>query len=173
MSFNPSSTTKERLAFIDLEASGLSDKSWPVEVGWAFCEGAASSILICPDEKWPDDAWSNEAEALHGLSRDHLRKEGVAARKVCAALNKALSGCAAYSDAPDWDGFWLYRLFDAAKVKQTFSVLNFADLVRRQITGREQEVISEANRLAPRRHRAADDALNLQMIYRLAIKSTD
>ena len=168
MSIKPSSMPSTRLAFIDLEASGLGSKSWPVEVGWVFTDDKVHSMLICPHTSWPDDAWDDEAEALHGLSREYLHKEGMDAKKVCNALNTALMDCAVFSDAPDWDGFWLYRLFDAANVKQAFSLLNFADLVRHLIEGREQEVLREANNIAPRRHRAADDALYLQAIYRLA-----
>lgn len=157
-----------RLAFVDIEASGLGSKSWPVEVGWAFEEGAATSILVRPDKSWSDDAWDAGAERLHGLDRARLDAEGLDAREVCAAMNGALVDAEVYSDAPDWDGFWLFRLFSAGGVKQAFALKDFGRLMRPLVDGRESALFQRAARLAPRRHRAADDARHLQTLYRLA-----
>lgn len=157
-----------KLAFIDLEASGLSASSWPVEVGWAFEDGPATAMIIKQDASWKDEAWDANAEALHGISRAMLLKEGRDVSAVCQALNEALGECAVYSDAPDWDGFWLYRLFSAARAKQSFKLLAFADLVVPRITGREEALLAQAAAQAPRRHRAAADAVFLQTLFRLA-----
>jgi len=158
----------KRLAFIDMEASGLNAKSWPVEAGWAFADGSPQSVLIQPVEMWPEDAWDDEAEALHGLSREQLHREGAPVAEACKVINSALDGCEVYSDAPDWDAFWLYRLFGAAKMKPLFSLRSFADLVRPLINGCENELFRRANEIAPRMHRAAADALHLQTVYRMA-----
>lgn len=156
------------LAFIDLEASGLGSKSWPLEVGWAFAAGEPRSFLIRPDDSWTDDAWDADAQRLHGLKRDQLLRDGVPAPEVCRALNAAFDGVRVYSDAPDWDGFWLFRLFAAAGVRQGFTLLDFGRLVRPLLGRGEQAILARAARLAPRRHRAADDARHLQVLYRLA-----
>jgi hypothetical protein len=157
-----------KLAFLDIEASGLASKSWPVEVGWAFEAGAATSILVRPDRTWSDDAWDKSAERLHGLDRARLDVEGLDPREVCAAMNDALVDAEVYSDAPDWDGFWLFRLFSAGGTKQAFALKDFGKLMRPLVGGRENELFARAARLSPRRHRAADDARHLQTLYRLA-----
>ncbi len=160
--------TARKLAFIDLEASGLGSKSWPVEVGWAFEDGAAQSLLIRPHDSWTDEAWDSRAEALHGLTRARLEEEGVETRAACMALNEAFDGAKVYSDAPDWDGFWLFRLFSAAGVRQSFSILDYGRLIRPLLGQGQGALLERAARLAPRRHRAADDARHLQVLYRLA-----
>ncbi|MGE0408349.1 MAG: hypothetical protein AB7P23_03700 [Amphiplicatus sp.] len=158
-----------KLAFLDIEASGLGSRSWPVEAGWAFAEGGVSSTLIRPDPSWSDDAWEEAAERLHGLDRARLEREGRRARDVCAEMNEALKDADVYSDAPDWDGFWLFRLFSACGVKQAFALKDYARLMRPLIEGKdEDEIMRRAARLAPRRHRAADDVRHLQTLYRLA-----
>lgn len=156
------------LAFIDLEASGLGAASWPVEVGWGGVTGAPTAILIRPDASWNNAAWDPEAEKLHGLSRDRLAREGAAISVVCEALNAALSGRAVYSDAPDWDSFWLYRLFATARIRQGFKILAFADLVTPMMGAHAEALVGEAEARAPRRHRAAADVAFLQTLYGLA-----
>ena len=145
-------------------------KSWPVEVGWSFLEGEPTSMLICPEEHWLSDGWDKAAESLHGYSIDHLKRFGTPAKRVCDQLNDTFKDCAVYSDAPSWDSFWLYRLFSSAKTKASFELQNFATLINPLIRGREDAVIKEASKLAPRSHRSADDAKNLQTVYRLAIE---
>ena len=163
-----SEITPDKIAFIDLEASGLGSKSWPVEVGWAFADSEPESMLILPHPSWPDDAWDENAEKLHGIPLTELRKNGMPARDVCLALNEALEGAMVYSDAPDWDGFWLFRLFSAAGVRQSFMLQDYGALVRRLGVTGDHELFARAARLAPRRHRAAADARHLQTLYRLA-----
>lgn len=158
-------------AFIDLEASGLGSRSWPVEVGWAIGEGEPVAMLIKPDKTWTDDAWDPAAQALHGLDRAALERDGVCVQEACAALNAAFQDAEVYSDAPDWDGFWLFRLYSAAGMRQSFSLHDYGTLMRRLAGGREEELFHRASRLAPRRHRAADDARHLQTLYRLAMES--
>ncbi len=83
-------------------------------------------------------------------------------------MNDALSGAAVYSDAPEWDGFWLYRLFDAAKVRRRFELLNFADLFERIPPAAFLEAKAEVQKKTPHRHRASDDVLHMRALYRLA-----
>lgn len=159
------------MAFIDLEASGLGSRSWPVEVGWAFADGTADSFLVRPDPSWTDDAWDPGAEALHGISRQTLLAEGVGVKDACLRLNAAFAGVKVYSDAPDWDGFWLFRLFSVAGLRQTFAIQDFGRLVRPLAGVREEALLARAARLSPRRHRAKADAIHLQTLHRLAAES--
>lgn len=156
------------IAFIDVEASGLGSHSWPVEIGWAIEAGAPTSWLVRPHASWSPDAWDPRAEALHGLSRERLDREGVDPRDIAARLNRELAACAVYSDAPDWDGFWLFRLFAAVGVRQQFAVHDFARLAPALAAEEGAALLAEANRLSPRSHRAGDDVKHLQTLYRLA-----
>ncbi|MEE2690517.1 MAG: hypothetical protein VX640_03140 [Pseudomonadota bacterium] len=160
--------TARKRAFIDLEASGLGSKSWPAEVGWAFEDGEAQSLLIRPHDSWTEEAWDEKAQALHGLTRARLETEGADPRAVCMTLNDAFEGVKVYSDAPDWDGFWLFRLFSAAGVRQNFTIFDYGRLIRPLLDARQGAILERAARLAPRRHRAAADARHLQVLYKLA-----
>jgi len=141
-----------------------------VEVAWGFVDGPPSSLLIRPDAAWPDEAWDKGAEALHGLTQAALRREGSDVREVCRTLNRALGGAGVYSDAPDWDAFWLMRLYAAGGVRQEFSILDYARLIGELAGTRTGELQERAGRLAPRRHRASDDVAHLQTLYRLAVE---
>lgn len=160
--------TAATAAFIDLEASGLGARSWPVEVGWAFADGGGGGFLLRPDPSWTDDAWDPRAERLHGIARETLVADGVDVRDAALRLNAAFAGVKVYSDAPDWDGFWLFRLYSAAGVRQGFALQDFGRLVRPLAGVREQSLLARAARLAPRRHRAEADALHLKTLWRLA-----
>ena len=158
----------KKIAFIDLEASGLGAASWPIEVGWCFLEGEPETFLIAPAKDWSQDAWNSEAEALHGVSIEALRRKGHPIRHVCQQLNAALAERLVYSDAPDWDGFWLYRLFSACDEKQQFSVHDFGDLLG-DLSPTEISMITErASKSAPHRHRAHDDVLHMRVIHKLS-----
>ncbi len=60
--------------FLVFEASSLSDHSYPVEVAWVFQDGRSESHLIRPATGWTD--WDDEAEAIHGITREKLASEG-------------------------------------------------------------------------------------------------
>lgn len=161
---------QSRLAFIDFEASGLGAKSWPIEIGWAFEDGSGESILISPAPEWSMDDWDPRAERLHGITPKMLSDLGVNASAACDRMSAALAGCSVYSDAPDWDGFWLMRLFDAAGRKCSFRLKDFVSLMPLMTDDQKALMLANADRMAPRRHRAAEDALHLVAIYRLAAK---
>lgn len=148
----------------------MSQTSWPIEVGWCKLTGSPTSYLIAPDPDWPLEVWDPAAENLHGISQDHLLKDGRPAAEVCRALNKELGGQIVLSDAPDWDAFWLYRLFAAGGEKQRFSLADFAE----QFPGLPESDYRKASNLAsvktPHIHRAEADVLHMRAVYQ-AIKS--
>ncbi|MCA8887950.1 MAG: hypothetical protein KDA46_03905 [Parvularculaceae bacterium] len=145
----------------------MSAGSWPVEVGWAYVEGEADAYLIRPAEQWSVTVWDENAEALHGLSIDRLNREGLQPGDVCDHLCAALEGFEVYSDAPDWDEYWMMRLFDAAGRKGALKLFDFALLMPRMQPSEKEKLLSRAELSGARRHRAADDALYLQSLYRL------
>lgn len=162
------SSPPQRLAFIDFEASGLGPDSWPIEVGWAFDDGLTDSLLIAPAPSWSMDAWDAKAERLHGITPRMLADSGVDASEACDRLEAALRGRTIYSDAPDWDGFWMMRLFKAAARRNDFRLDDFARAMPVLPTVEKARLLQQADRMTPRRHRAAEDALHLRTIYCLA-----
>lgn len=159
-----------RLAFIDFEASGLGPFSWPIEVGWAHEDGLTDSLLIIPAPAWSMDAWDKKAEQLHSISPRMLNDLGVDAAEACERLDGALAGRIVFSDAPDWDAFWMLRLYQAAGKRCDIRLEDFARLMPALEPADKARLLQQADRLAPRRHRAAEDALHLQTIHRLAVE---
>ena len=158
------------IAFIDLEASGLNAESWPIEVGWCHIGKKPQSFLIKPQKEWSMSAWDEAAEKLHGVKRSELDKKGIDPEKICAELNRGLEGSTVYSDAPDWDGFWLYRLFRAAGVKQAFKLTDFHQVVGSIAPETLTKMVAEATKTAPHSHRAEDDVLHMMALYQMAAK---
>lgn len=159
----------KKAAFIDLEASGLGDKSWPIEVGWGFVEGNPRAMLIRPHETWRRSEWDPDAEALHGISVAELERDGAEPRDVCRILNTALGGSTVYSDALDWDGFWLYRLYSVGRAKPAFALKDFAEVIRPLPSEIIATLVARADAEAPRRHRAGSDVAHMQALYRMAL----
>lgn len=99
------------IVFIDFEASSLSKTSFPIEVGWVFEDGQSFSCLIRSAPDWDD--WSEEAEAIHRISREDLRREGTAVETVAQKMLDMLAGHDLFASAPSWDGKWLSVLLRA------------------------------------------------------------
>lgn len=98
--------------FLDFEASSLSKHSYPVEVAWVFEDGRSRSFLIRPATGWTD--WSDEAEAIHGISRDQLEKDGLDVSTIVDEMIATLADQDICASAPSWDGKWLSTLLRAA-----------------------------------------------------------
>lgn len=165
-----SRSAPRRLAFIDFEASGLGPFSWPIEVGWALEDGVTDAVLISPSPSWSMDAWDPKAERLHGISLRVLSDLGLDPAEACKRIEAALAGRTVYSDAPDWDGFWMLRLFQAAGRRCEIKLHDFARVMPPLSDSAKAKLLQQADRLAPRRHRASEDALHLFTIHRLAVE---
>lgn len=100
------------LVFLDFEASPLADRSYPIEVGWVFEDGASEAHLIRPAPGWTD--WSDEAQAIHGIDRGELLARGTSHEDVARRMVDVLTGHALCASAPSWDGKWLSALLRAA-----------------------------------------------------------
>ena len=100
------------IIFLDFEASSLGKHGFPIEVGWAAEDGSGAGALIRPAPGWEE--WSEEAEGIHGISRERLLREGEQHGALARRMVAALSGHALYASAPSWDGQWLSKLLRAA-----------------------------------------------------------
>ena len=92
-------------AFLDFEASSLSDDSYPIEVAWVFEDGCSEAHLIRPLPQWED--WDPEAASIHGITRRQLALEGEPVDVVARRLVDQLTGHTLHASAPSWDGKWL------------------------------------------------------------------
>lgn len=155
--------------FIDVEASGLDMRqSYPIEVAWVDSLGNSDSALIRPDLEWL--YWDPEAEAVHGISRDTLFRQGQPLGQVAERLSEALGMDKVYSDAPDFDGQWIDVLFQAAGLERDFNIVDLRVLyseIGALAAARFQEEISQS---VPT-HRAEDDARRYALAYQNAIGS--
>jgi hypothetical protein len=150
------------VAFVDIEASGLSEGSFPIEIGWARTDGQAGSILIRPAADWEIDTWDEQAEELHGIGLADL-VAGVAARDAADRLNMVFAGVSlVLSDAREMDGGWLDTLFQETPRERSFSLADFDGEFRRQF-GHDPSIVEE-----DRVHRAGPDALQLLKCWRVA-----
>ncbi|MCA1594296.1 MAG: hypothetical protein LC754_17050 [Acidobacteria bacterium] len=152
--------------FLDCEASSLSQISYPIEIGFSLPDGTVRAYLIRPEWDWSD--WDFNAESVHGLSREEIMAHGLPADHVARLLNDALGGRVAYSDAPEFDGFWLERLYEASGVEMEFQLAHFDSLFP-DLTPERIAAKSELARYGTpgRQHRAAHDVKFLQELYKL------
>lgn len=151
-------------AIIDVEASGFGRGSFPIEIGFALEDRAVHSYLIAPPDSWQH--WSEEAEAIHGISRDLLIRDGLSPRELALILNDQLRGKSLYSDAWSFDSSWIGRLFDEADLVQRFKIETINKLLTPQQM--EQWQTSKQNlwsELDVNRHRAASDVRVLQETF--------
>ncbi|PWG61018.1 hypothetical protein [Sediminicurvatus halobius] len=154
--------------FIDVEASGIAPDSYPVEVAWSGPDGLVTDCLIAPLNCWTH--WDANAEAIHGIPKALVMREGESVERVALRLNSALGlAGVAYSDASALDGWWLDVLFEAAGLLPEFRVAPaidvFPDTTLSALEGYKETAY---RRIGGRRHRAATDVRALLGAYRLA-----
>lgn len=161
--------------FYDCEASGL--KGVPIEIGWVIVEGDGEIVseghLIKPPASWNlSRRWDEEAEALHGISQTELATVGKPPFVIARRMNAALTGRELFSDSP-FDEAWLRMLFEDAGEEPAFTVCRTSAEVLIAQRARElglsddqlADIVAEAERAAPRAHRAEADARHLATLW--------
>ena len=152
--------------FLDIEASGLSPGSWPIEVGLAKVTDAGIEVwssLIRPDPSWSMDDWSEKSQRIHNIPRSDLDQAPEAASVVREVLER-FHAATACSDAPEYDGRWLQVLFDTAG--DTAPRLNdFHQLLNTEFSGLALDRTYEWLSRTPLPHRAGPDAERLALAY--------
>jgi hypothetical protein len=147
--------------FIDVEASGLGVGSYPIEVGVAMADTSMHCTLIRPDDDWIH--WDNQAEDLHGITREILLVNGKSILKVAMLLNEWLDGQTVYSDAWGNDSCWLGLLFERASLQQRFKIDSVVSLLsQEQMALWHSKKLEVTKKMDLKRHRASSDALILQ-----------
>ncbi|MDI3325497.1 hypothetical protein QKW35_14030 [Pontibacterium granulatum] len=144
--------------FMDLEASGLSAESYPIEVAWRCpATGRSDNFFINPDSVSHWRYWDEFAEELHGLDRERLVAEGISAEEACDRLNDTLDGETLISDALEFDSFWIQRLFKAIGKQPSFRIAGLDEL----LTAEQLIQYRFIARGQFRRHRAMQDVEDL------------
>lgn len=176
--------------FLDIEASSLHPSlSYPIEIAWGNAVGPIESHLINPFasmDGWTD--WDPQAEALHGLSLDYLRRNGTTPHDVAEAICHSLEGKTVYTDAPEYDGFWVRRLIAAGLGTNGCDIsVEHIDTLLTGLLSRDYWELS-TDKHGPERHieslcaqawktvisgglsphRAGNDVIYLRELYRLA-----
>jgi len=150
---------------IDVEASGFGGTSYPIEIGVALDGGRRYCALIKPAPGWTH--WSEQAESVHGISRQQLASFGKPVAEVATQLNALLAGMTLYTDGWVVDKPWLITLFHEARQSMQFHVSPL-DLI---LTEAQMEAWHATKKRVARdtdltRHRASHDAWLIQETYR-------
>jgi len=158
------------VVIIDFEASCLPNAgmSYPIEVAVAKVGGGSRSWLIRPSPKWFYWDWSDEAEALHGISRDMLKEKGLPALQVLDELAAEVVGCQVYADS-DLDSYWLETLAEACEASLPFPILFLGELFQEMHTNAAaiEEAEGRAMACLPQEHVARHDARRLAITVEL------
>lgn len=160
-------------ALIDFEASCLPEfgRSYPIEVAVARVDGSSRSWLIRPADAWRDWDWSEQAEALHGISRAQIVRDGLPAAQVLAELTRFVADCMVYADA-DVDAYWLEVLAHAVGTQPQFPVRYLGEYLVKRGYSRPEVVaaLEAARKLLPIEHVARDDARRLALTVKLLLE---
>lgn len=146
---------------LDVEASGLDLRSYPIEIGYANAAGETWCALVQPQQEWTH--WDPRAESLHQIRRQSLFECGIAPKDIALHLNDAFLNQVVYCDAWMNDFVWLSRLYDAADMRPHFRledlrlILTPAQAEHWHQT--KQRIYETKQRI---RHRASADAKLLQ-----------
>jgi hypothetical protein len=158
------------IAIIDFEASCLPEDnfSYPIEVALAKVDGTSRTWLIRPTRRWELWDWCPGAEALHGISREMLRREGLPPQQVIAELAAEAEGCDVYADS-DLDAYWLETLAEACCQRPPFPIRYLGELLRADGYARGEVVsaLERAREQLPTEHVARHDADRLALAVRL------
>lgn len=149
---------------IDVESSGLGRDSYPIEIGVVLSSGEVYCSLILPAPSWT--YWDDEAEKIHGISREEIHANGKSIGEVARDLNRFLEGQTVYSDGWVVDQPWITKLFFEASVQREFFFSPLESILSEEQMGIwheiKKEVIMERKL---KRHRASADAWIIQETY--------
>ena len=149
-------------AILDIEASGFGRGSYPIEIGFIESQGRGFCSLVHPLPDWKH--WDDEAESLHGITRDLLMRHGKPPEWVAAEMNTRLRGTTVYCDGWGHDYPWLARLFEGADLHPSFKLEDLRTLLSEDEAARWHSVIGQVRQEQNIcRHRASTDAKVLQL----------
>jgi hypothetical protein len=148
---------------IDFEASCLPrhGRSYPIELGLAG-PGVTHAWLIRPHAAWQGWDWTQEAFAVHGITREQLADEGLPADVVLARALDVIGTARVIADSR-LDRLWWQILCEAVEGGHSGHGLRIdtVAMLLDDIEATHEQVIAaqrHADFLCPQRHRAGPDA---------------
>ncbi|MFT5419717.1 MAG: hypothetical protein ACI9D5_000458 [Candidatus Endobugula sp.] len=154
----------KKITTLDIEASGLSPDSYPIEVGIVLSDGSSWCSLIQPIDHWRH--WSEEAESLHHISHNEILQRGKNISDIAGTLNHLLGEQTVYSDCCGLDDGWLQKLYREANRTPSFRLRDIVYLLKEeQFDHWESTKERVAQELQLKRHRATNDARILQEAF--------
>lgn len=161
------------LVFIDLEASSLSEDSWPIELGICWLDEReklrTQSKLIKPHPGWPLSGWSDASQKIHRIALAELENADDAT-DVAEWACEVLAGALLVSDAVDFDQMWLDRLMDTISSSRSLKLTSVQEVARRRFSNDAMSMFFRAYARGRSTHRAADDALRVGQAWRAALR---
>ena len=153
-----------QLPIIDVEASGFGPDSYPIEVGLALSNGIRYCRLIKPHESWT--SWCEEAEAVHGITREVLSEYGGDVTTVANELNTLLQDKIVYCDGWVVDEPWIIKLYGAANIVPRFKMYDIVTLLDETSAENWHHLKNEVEgAFELKRHRASNDAYVIQQTF--------
>ncbi len=157
------------VACLDIEASSIESGSFPIEIGWCVDdERPPESFLVSPAPGWDTTfGWSPISQALHGITLDDLRRDGIDVRSAVDRIEAAFAHRRVVSDNPDFDDFWLSLVYEAAGMSKAWSIGHVEDAYRAAVranpvaTTTFVRALHAVERAYPHPHRAGPDALRM------------
>lgn len=151
----------EKIITLDIEASGLSSDSYPIEIGVVLPDNSSWCHLIKPAESW--NHWNQEAQKLHHITQENLLSHGKDIRAIAESLNDLLNDKIAYSDCWVLDDRWLQKLYAEARLTPSFRLRDIMHILKEDDFMHWETIKSTiAKELNIERHRATNDARILQ-----------
>lgn len=115
------------LVTLDFEASSLTDRSYPIEVGVARWSDPGRRImtwstLIRPTRQWiASQDWAETAQEVHGIAEGELAA-GMLPHLILRRLDDIVGTALAFCDGGINDAFWMRRLCEAAGSSPDFAL---------------------------------------------------
>lgn len=166
------------IRFIDVEASGLHQGSFPLQFGWSGLNLMPKSVLVRPTVAWTQDLYDPLSFDIHGISYDDAMSSGHDVVEVAHLLNRELSGKVVATDSPGYDGGWIMELSVASNVPLAFKWSDFGQIFQSETLSpvfdrwcvSKYHLLQEAVHLHyPHNHDAAADVTRLAALARMVM----
>ena len=141
----------KNLIAIDLEASGLHDGSFPIELGYTTFHMETTSFLIKPLDKWKKDEYYENSEKIHNIPYEMLLSNGKDPIEIANKLNTEFQG----------------KIFTLKHMEYfIFDLENILSLSLLEMYEKLEGIVSLIDKKYKHTHRAGDDSLRLMSILK-------
>ena len=113
--------------FVDCEATGLSNPSYPISIALKSTCGFQSQILIKKHKSWKNYHMDKKAIEIHHIQEKTLEDNGYDAEDVAlwlVELSKKYKEIILYSDNPSYEAMWINHILSVIPIIPTNSFPN-------------------------------------------------